>query len=107
MAAFVASRFRGSDGSGDWPCRGEVILDLPAAAVSLYTRDGVVEELGPNRCRLILGSWSWPALAATIGRFDTDITVISPADLKNAFAHLASRYTKAATHAPPTPPPIQ
>jgi hypothetical protein len=55
----VASRFRGSDRAGDWPCRGEVILDLPAPVVSGYTRDGVVEELGPNRCRLILGSWSW------------------------------------------------
>ncbi len=42
LAAFMTSRFRGSDGSGDWPCRGEVILDLPAAAASQYTRDGLV-----------------------------------------------------------------
>lgn len=106
VAAFVASRFRGSDGSGDWdwPCRGEVILDLPAAAVSRYTRDGVVEELGPNRCRLVLGSWSWPGLAATIGRFDADIEVVGPAELKDAFARLARRYASAATG---TPPPIQ
>ncbi|WP_155344224.1 helix-turn-helix transcriptional regulator [Acrocarpospora pleiomorpha] len=97
VATFVASRFLGSDGTGDWPCRGEVILDLPAAAVSRYTRDGVVEELGPNRCRLILSSWSWPGLAATIGRFDADIEVVGPAELKAAFAHLARRYTNAAT----------
>jgi predicted DNA-binding transcriptional regulator YafY len=95
VAAFVASRFRGSDGTGDWPCRGEVILDLPAATVSRYTRDGVVEELGPNRCRLVLGSWSWPGLAATIGRFDADIEVVGPAELKDAFAHLALRYANA------------
>ncbi|MCW2916032.1 MAG: DeoR family transcriptional regulator [Actinomycetia bacterium] len=107
VAAFVASRFRGSDGSGDWPCRGEVILDLPAAAVSRYTHDGVVEELGPNSCRLVLGSWSWPGLAATIGRFDADIEVVGPAELKDAFAHLARRYANAATDAPATPPPIQ
>jgi len=102
VAAFVASRFRGSGagGAGGWPCRGEVILDLPAAAVSRYTRDGVVEELGPNRCRVVLGSWSWPGLAATIGRFDADIEVIGPAELKDAFAHLARRYTNAATGTP-------
>jgi predicted DNA-binding transcriptional regulator YafY len=101
VAAFVAGRFRGSDGSGDWPCRGEVILDLPAAVVSRYSRDGVVEELGPNRCRLVLGSWSWPGLAAAIGGFDADIEVIGPAELKDAFAHLARRYANAATDAPP------
>ncbi len=106
MAAFIAGRFRGSDGSGDWPCRGEVILDLPAATVSGYTRDGTVEALGPNRCRLVLGSWSWPSLAATIGRFDADIEVVGPAELKNAFAHLARRYINAATDAPASPPPI-
>ncbi|MGI5285426.1 WYL domain-containing protein [Nonomuraea polychroma] len=77
-----------------------MILDLPAATVSRYTRDGVVEELGPKRCRLVLGSWSWPGLAAAIGRFDTDIEVVGPAELKRAFAHLARRYAKAATDAP-------
>ncbi|MFE3140909.1 helix-turn-helix transcriptional regulator [Streptomyces scopuliridis] len=96
VAAFVTGRFRGADGSGDWPCRGEVILGLPAAAVSRYTHDGVVEELGPDRCRLVLGSWSWPGLAAAIGRFDADIEVVGPAELKDAFAHLARRYADAA-----------
>ncbi|WP_344265927.1 helix-turn-helix transcriptional regulator [Actinomadura napierensis] len=96
VAAFVAGHFRGSDGSADWPCRGEVILDLPAAVVSRYTRDGLVEELAPNRCRLVLGSWSWPGLAAAIGRFDADFEVVGPAELKDACAHLARRYTTAA-----------
>ncbi|MEV7803090.1 WYL domain-containing protein [Microbispora sp. NPDC088329] len=105
VAAFVAGRFRGFEGSGDWPCRGEVILGLPAAAVSRYTRDGIVEELGPDRCRLVLGSWSWPGLAAAIGRFDADIEVVGPAELREAFAHLARRYTRAASGAPATPPP--
>ncbi|MBB5084687.1 helix-turn-helix transcriptional regulator [Nonomuraea endophytica] len=95
VAAFVAGRFQGVDGSGDWPCRGEVILSLPAADVSPFARDGVVEELGPDRCRLILGSWSWPGLAASIGRFDADIEVVGPLELKDAFAHLARRYAKA------------
>ncbi|MFI1282101.1 helix-turn-helix transcriptional regulator [Streptomyces sp. NPDC020858] len=107
VAAFVAGRFRGADGSADWPCRGEVLLDLPAAAVSRHTPDGLVEELGPNRCRLVLGSWSWPGLAATIGRFDADIEVVGPAELKDAFGHLARRYANAATGTPATLPPIQ
>lgn len=96
VAAFVASRFRGSDGSGDWPCRGEVILDLPASVVSGYTRDGLVETLGADRCRLVLGSWSWAGLAAAIGRFDADIEVVGPTELRDAFAHLARRYADAA-----------
>ncbi|MEV6431620.1 WYL domain-containing protein [Nocardia sp. NPDC051463] len=97
VAAFVTSRFRGSDGSGDWPCRGEVILDLLAAAVVPYSRDGIVQELGPNRCRLTLGSWSWPGLASAIGRFDADIEVIGPPELKRACTRLARRYADAAT----------
>jgi predicted DNA-binding transcriptional regulator YafY len=104
VAAFVAGRFQGSNpssagsnDSGGWPCHGEVILDLPATVVLTYTREGIVEELGPDRCRLVLGSWSWPALAASIGRFDADIEVIGPAELSAAFADLARRYTKAAT----------
>ncbi|MEU4231246.1 WYL domain-containing protein [Nonomuraea sp. NPDC026600] len=100
VAAFVAGKFWDSDSSGNWPCRGEVILDLPAAAVSRYTRYGFAEELGPNRCRLVLGSWSWPGLAATIGKFDADIEVVGPAELKNAFARLARRYANAAADAP-------
>ncbi|MET0494261.1 MAG: WYL domain-containing protein, partial [Actinoplanes sp.] len=48
VAAYVTSTFRGSgDTSGNWPCQGTVLLDLPAATVALYTRDGLVEEAGP------------------------------------------------------------
>ncbi|MCX4238315.1 helix-turn-helix transcriptional regulator [Streptomyces sp. NPDC020707] len=97
VAAFVAARFRGADGSGDWPCRGEVILARPAGDVARYTQDGVVEALGPQRCRVTLGSWSWVGLAATLGRFDADMEVVGPAELKDAFAQLARRYADAAS----------
>ncbi|WP_433191842.1 helix-turn-helix transcriptional regulator [Nocardia sp. CA-107356] len=100
VAAFVTSRFRGSAGSVDWPCHGEVILELPAAIVSEFTRDAIIEDLGPNRCRLILGSWSWIALAATLGRFDADLEVVEPSELRDAFAHLARRYAAAAAGTP-------
>ncbi|MEU8633660.1 YafY family protein [Amycolatopsis sp. NPDC048633] len=91
VAAFVADRFSGKD-----ECRGEVILALPASVVSTYAGDGVVEELGPDRCRLVLGAWSWAGLAASIGRFDADIEVVGPAELREAFARLARRYAAAA-----------
>ncbi|MBB5939779.1 helix-turn-helix transcriptional regulator [Streptomyces zagrosensis] len=100
VSAFIASRFSGSDGSDTWPCRGEVILDLPAATVARHLHEGVVEECGPDRCRLIAGSWSWPSLAASIGRFDADIEVVGPAELKAAFASLACRYANAAIDTP-------
>ncbi len=84
-----------------------MILGLPASVVSTYTRDGVVEELGPERRRLVLGAWSWPGLAAALCRFDTDIQVVGPAELRDAFALLARRCAVAATNGsagPATPP---
>ncbi|MER7127686.1 helix-turn-helix transcriptional regulator [Streptosporangium saharense] len=103
VAAFVTGRFQGSEGTAGWPCRGEVILHLPAAVVSRHTHDGVVEEVGPDRCRLVLGSWSWTALAAAFGRFDADIEVVGPAGLRDAFARLARRYHRAAPGRAPAP----
>jgi predicted DNA-binding transcriptional regulator YafY len=86
VAAYVTAAFRGE------PCRGTVILDLPAATVAAYTPDGVVEELGPDRCRLTLESWSWTGLAAAVARFDADLTVVGPAELAAACARLARRF---------------
>ncbi|WP_039805104.1 helix-turn-helix transcriptional regulator [Nocardia araoensis] len=96
VATFVISRFRGSDGTGGWPCRGAAVLHRPATEVSPFLHDGVVEAIGPDRCRVVLGSWSWPALAASLGRFDADIDVIGPPELTAAFDRLARRYTDAA-----------
>jgi predicted DNA-binding transcriptional regulator YafY len=90
VASFVTARFQGEVG---WACRGEVVLDLPAEIVAGYAGDAVVEAVGSGRCRLVAGSWSWPALAARLGRFDADIEVLRPAELKEAFAHLARRFT--------------
>jgi predicted DNA-binding transcriptional regulator YafY len=95
VATFVAGRFRGSEIASDWPCVGVVTLHLPAAVVATYTRDGSIEELGPDRCKLVLGSWSWTGLAAALGRYGADIEVVRPAELKAAFAEHARRYTRA------------
>jgi predicted DNA-binding transcriptional regulator YafY len=95
VGTFVTSRFRGSTDTA-WPCRGEVILGLPAQEVSPYVTDGIVEPLGDRRCRVVQGSWSWIGLAASMGRFDADVEVIGPAELRDAFAQLAGRYARAA-----------
>ncbi len=105
VGTFVTSRFRGAaDGVTGWPCQGTAILDLPAAAVARYSREGVVEEVGPDRCRLTLGSWSWPSLAAALARFDTEIEVVGPAELTDAFGHLARRFARTATGPPSVGP---
>nr|WP_276612301.1 WYL domain-containing protein [Kineococcus vitellinus] len=101
VAAFVDGVFKGAGGPGGWPCRGEVLLDLPAAAVLPHAGDGVVEDLGPQRCRLVLGSWSWPALAAAVGAFDADFEVVGPAELRAACAALSHRFAAAAGTGPP------
>ncbi|MEU2178729.1 MULTISPECIES: helix-turn-helix transcriptional regulator [Nocardia] len=96
VTTFVTSRFRGSDATGNWPCRGAVILRLPATEVAPFLHDGVVEALDPDSCRVVLGSWSWTALAGVLGRFDADIEVLGPPELTAAFARLARRYAAAA-----------
>ncbi|MET9355757.1 WYL domain-containing protein [Streptomyces sp. NPDC006617] len=48
VSTFIASRFRGNDGTTTgWPCRGDVILPLTAADITPFAQDAVVEELRP------------------------------------------------------------
>nr|WP_232531298.1 WYL domain-containing protein [Microlunatus antarcticus] len=96
VATFVSARFKGSSGADAWPCTGVVELDLPAADVAPYAADGTVEALGPDRCRLSRGAWSWVGLAATVAGFDAEIRVVGPPELKEAFATLADRLSRAA-----------
>ncbi|WP_157007468.1 helix-turn-helix transcriptional regulator [Agromyces laixinhei] len=88
---YVSARFKGSDDVNAWPCIGTVVLHLPASAVLPFAGDGTVEALDAERCRYTVGSWSWVALAASLGRFDTDIDVVGPPELTEAFAQLATR----------------
>ncbi|WP_328609393.1 WYL domain-containing protein [Amycolatopsis sp. NBC_00345] len=96
VAAFLSARFKGSESADAWPCRGEVILDLPVTEVAPFAGDGVVEELGTARTKLTSGSWSWAALAAALARFDTEIEVVDPPELRAAFAELSRRAGRAA-----------
>lgn len=94
---FVLARFKGAERLNGWPCTGTVILHLPASAVLPFAGDGTVEGLGADRCRYRAGSWSWTALAASLGRFDTDIDVVDPPELAEAFGRLAARYASTAS----------
>ena len=92
VATYIAARFR----RPEWPCQGEVILHTEAAQVAQWVGDqGVVEELAPQRCRVVAGSWSWNELAIWVGRFDVDLEIVGPAELREAAARLASRYASA------------
>jgi predicted DNA-binding transcriptional regulator YafY len=91
VGEYVSARFKGSECTNQWPCTGKVILHRPAGYVLPFAGDGIVEDLGADRCSLEVGSWSWVALAADLNRFDTDIDVIHPPQLKVAFAQLAAR----------------
>jgi predicted DNA-binding transcriptional regulator YafY len=88
---YLSARFKGSDLEQAWPCTGTVVLHLPASAVLPFAGDGTVEALSPDRCRYTTGSWSWVGLAASLNRFDTDIDVVGPPELTDAFARLAAR----------------
>ncbi|PXA67126.1 helix-turn-helix transcriptional regulator [Cryobacterium arcticum] len=104
VTEYVSARFKGSERTNQWPCTGKVILGRPAGYVLPFAGDGIVEDLGSGRCSLEAGSWSWVALAAAFNRFDTDIEVIGPPELSQAFAQLAERNAATAegTLAPPT-----
>jgi len=95
VRTFVAGRFKGTTGADAWPCEGEVIIHLPAHELAPYVGDGVVEVLAEDRCRLVLGAWSWNALAATFGRLDGDLEVVGPPELTAAFTRLARRFASA------------
>ncbi|NEK85091.1 WYL domain-containing protein [Blastococcus saxobsidens] len=104
LTTFVNAVFKGSTGGVDaWPCTGTVELGLPAARVAPFASDGVVEALGPDRCRLTLGAWSWVGLAAAVARYDTDVLTVDPPALAEAFRTLSERFATAATAAPGDP----
>ncbi len=91
VADYISARFKGSAQNNEWPCTGTVILGLPVRDVLPFAGDGTVQELSDSRCSLRSGSWSWVALAASFSRFDTDIEVVEPPELVEAFRTLADR----------------
>jgi len=99
VAAFVSARFKGAVRGKGWPCVGTVLLDRPATEVAPFAGDGSVEDLGDGRCSLRSGAWSWIALAASLLRFDAEIEVVEPPELREAFRTISERSAVTA-HAP-------
>lgn len=95
VRAFLDARFRGGELGGGWPCTGTVTLRRPARDVAPYVDEGSVEDLGAGRCRVMLGAWSWEALAASFGRFDSEMSDVEPAPLAAAFGVLGRRFSEA------------
>ncbi|GGC03316.1 helix-turn-helix transcriptional regulator [Cellulomonas carbonis] len=99
VGAYLGERFR----SPSWPCTGEALLEAPAHHVARWVgRGAVVEPLGPDRCRVVMGAWSWVGLAATLGMFRCELTVVGPRELVEAADELAQRYARAVAGAPPS-----
>jgi predicted DNA-binding transcriptional regulator YafY len=92
VATYIAEAF----GSPTWPCRGEALLDLSAEQATPWVgHHGLVEALGPDRCRVVAGSWSWTGLAAWFGLFGVDLEIVGPPELRRAAAELGDRYARA------------
>lgn len=92
--AFVSARFKGADANA-WPCRGTVLLHLPAREVLPFAGDGRVTAVDEGSCTLEAGSWSWGALAASFGRFEAEMEVVGPPELAEAFGVVAGRFARA------------
>ena len=99
VSSFVSARFKGST-ANQWPCRGTVVLHLPARDVLPFAGDGTVTAIDEHTCSFEAGSWSWASLAASFGRFEAPMEVTGPLELASAFATLAERYGQANKTAP-------
>ncbi|MTD12602.1 WYL domain-containing protein [Nakamurella sp. YIM 132087] len=96
LTTFLTGRFRGNEGSTRWPCEGEAILELPVDEVRPFIGDGLATPVDNRRTRVVLGSWSWPALVASLLRFDADLEVIGPPELAAAVEEVGRRCARAA-----------
>ncbi|MBY6350832.1 helix-turn-helix transcriptional regulator [Rhodococcoides corynebacterioides] len=92
---YVRRHFRGT-ASGEWACTGEAAVALPASAVAPFVGDGAVESLDDSRCRVRLGAWSWTGVAASMLRFDADLSAVEPPELVEAMRAMAARLSDAA-----------
>ena len=74
----------------------EAIVHAPAEAVRTAVGQwSTVEELGPDRCRLLMTSdhLDWPTLA--LGTVGADFEIVSPPELADQVREWATRFTRA------------
>lgn len=93
VAAFVAQRLGAHPGQA---CRGEAVLARPAADVVRWAgRDALVEPVGEDRTRVVLGAWSWDGLAAVLAMFGAPFEVVGPPELADACRRTGARLAAA------------
>ena len=89
--SYLASRLKGSDDGDAWPCYGELLIELPAAAIAPWLGDGELEQVSETSCRVRAGSWSWAGLASWALRFDAPFTVLGPVAFVDSLSGFAGR----------------
>lgn len=94
-STFLAARLKGSYAGNEWPCTGEVILNLPLRKIAPFMGEATAEELTDNSCRVVIGSWSWAGVLASVARFDAPFTIVGPEPLRTAARTLAGRLDQA------------
>ena len=99
-AAFLSARLKGSAGGEGWPCYGELLIDLPPAAIAPWLGDGELEQVAETACRVRIGSWSEAGLLSWALRFDAPFTVLGPGSFRESFTGFAARITAASAGHP-------
>lgn len=98
VARFVMTSHDRGDTPASWECIGTARLNLPAETVARWAPGGsVVEDLGPDHCRLTLGAWSWAGIAGLLATFDADLDQVAPEELRQACGRLVGRWQAVAS----------
>ncbi|MTD16716.1 WYL domain-containing protein [Nakamurella sp. YIM 132087] len=107
VGEYVRSHPDRGDTPAHWQCLGSAVLSLPAGVVGMWAPGGsVVEDLGRDRCRLVLGAWSWAGIAGILATFDCEVSQVEPVELRRACTDLSDRFRQAGTgqgHPPSNP----
>ena len=80
---------------------GVALLELPADLVARWAPGGsVIDYVSRIQTRITLGAWSWAGIAGLLATFDTDVTVIEPQELKDAFRTIVESCQRASCGVP-------
>jgi predicted DNA-binding transcriptional regulator YafY len=96
IAGYVMTNHDRGDTPAAWQCLGSATMNLPTEVVARWAPGGsVTEYVDPTHTRVTLGAWSWAGIAGILATFDTDITDVEPAELRDACHALTRRFAEA------------